>query len=148
MSYQQDAHRCFADMPTSILDHWGTLCILFGSLLASVLFAIGHHGYYQSLNRTSVSTENDFAFGKWGGVSSQKFNTAVGTTFASLFRTFLSVAVTTAYIQIVWHALQAQRTTLNVVDAISEVLTNPLGFFDRGAWKKSAISLALAITIW
>ncbi|KAI5194538.1 hypothetical protein E4T39_08616 [Aureobasidium subglaciale] len=128
--------------------HWRVLCILYGSLLASIAFAVGHHLYYQSLADTPVSTANDLTFGTWTGVPSQKLNTAIGTTFASLFRTSLSITVTTAYLQIVWSVLKAGSTRLNVVDAISGILANPLGFFNRGAWKKSVVLLILATTIW
>ncbi|KAG9517638.1 hypothetical protein KCV07_g5995, partial [Aureobasidium melanogenum] len=135
-------------MLKSILIHWRILCILYGSLLASIAFAVGHHLHNQKLNNTVVSTTNDLAIGTWTGVSSQKFNTAVGNTLASLFRTFLSITVTTAYCQIVWHALKARSTRLNIVDAISGILANPVGFLNLGAWKKSALLLPLATVIW
>ncbi|KAG9853152.1 alcohol oxidase, partial [Aureobasidium melanogenum] len=135
-------------MLNSILLHWRALCILYGSLLASIAFAVGHHFHYQSLAGQPVSTANDLAIGTWAGVSSQKFNTAVGNTFASLFRTFLSITVTTAYCQIVWHALKSEATRLNIVDAISGILANPLGFLNLGAWRKSALLFPLAIMIW
>ncbi|KAI4854288.1 hypothetical protein E4T45_04020 [Aureobasidium sp. EXF-8846] len=132
----------------SILTHWRTLGIVFGSLCASTLFAIGHHLFYQSLADTPVSTANDFAIGPWAGMSSQKFNVAVGNTFASLFRMFLSIAVTTAYVQMVWKVLKAESTELDVVDALSGILANPLGFFSLGAWRRSFLLLAFAGPIW
>ncbi|KAH0170274.1 hypothetical protein KCU67_g2704, partial [Aureobasidium melanogenum] len=135
-------------MLDSILIHWRALCILYGSLFASTAFAVGHHLHNQKLNGTVVSTTNDFAIGTWAGVPSQKFNSAVGNTFASLFRTFVSITVTTAYCQIIWHALKARTTKLNVVDAISGILTNPVGFLNLGAWRKSALRFLLAIAIW
>ena len=93
-----------------------------------------------------MSTANDLA--SWAGVPSQKFNTAVGNIFASLFRTFITVTVTTSYLQILWRSLKGEGTNLKVVDAISGVLTNNIGVFNRGACKKSAMLLLLAITIW
>ncbi|KAH0174302.1 hypothetical protein KCU67_g837, partial [Aureobasidium melanogenum] len=132
----------------SLLAHWRTLCIVFGSLLASISFAIGHHLFYQSLSDTPVSTAYDFAMGPWAGMSSQKFNVAVGNTFASLFRMSLSIAVTTAYTQMVWKVLKAESTRLNVVDALSGILANPLDFFNLGAWRKSSLLLAFAGPIW
>ncbi|KAI4734692.1 hypothetical protein E4T50_14767 [Aureobasidium sp. EXF-12298] len=135
-------------MLDSILTHWRALCILYGSLLASIAFAVGHHLHNQKLNNTVVSTTNDLAIGTWTGVSSQNFNTAIGNTLASLFRTFLSITVTTAYCQIVWHALKARSTRLNIVDAISGILANPVGFLNLGAWRKSALLFPLAIAIW
>ncbi|KEQ66144.1 uncharacterized protein M437DRAFT_72949 [Aureobasidium melanogenum CBS 110374] len=135
-------------MLNSVLVHWRALCILYGSLLASTAFAVGHHFYYQSLAGQPVSTENELAIGSWAGVPSQKFNTAVGNTLASFFRTSLSITVTTAYCQIVWRALKASTTEVNIVDAISGILTNPLGFLNLGAWSKSALLFPLAIAIW
>ncbi|KAG9596387.1 hypothetical protein KCU77_g8066, partial [Aureobasidium melanogenum] len=135
-------------MLDSIVIHWRVLCILYGSLLASTALAIAHHFYYQNLSGAPVSTANDFAIGSWAGVPSQKFNTAVGNTFASQFRTFLTITATTAYFQILWRALKTESTRLNVVDAISGILANPVGFLNAGAWKKSVILLTLAITIW
>jgi hypothetical protein len=125
------------NMLGSILTHWRTLCIVFGSLLASISLAIGHHLFYQSL-----------ADAPWAGMPSQKFNVAVGNTFASLFRMSLSIAVTTAYVQMVWKVLKAESTGLNVADALSGILTNPLGFLNMGAWRRSSLLLAFAGPIW
>lgn len=135
-------------MLDSIYVHWRVLCILYGTLLASTALAVAHHFYYQSLAGTSVSTANDLVIGTWAGVSSQKFNTAIGNTFASLFRTFLTITATTAYLQIVWKSLKTSSTKLSVVDAISGILASPVGFLNGGAWRKSAILLPLAIMIW
>ena len=135
-------------MQPSLLLHSRALSILLGSFLASILFATGHHLYYHSLAGTPVSTDNALPFGPWAGVSSQKFNTAVGTTFAALFRTSLSVTVTTAYVQLIWRALKARSTRLSAVDALSGVLQNPLSLFNREAWKTSTLLLTLAYTIW
>lgn len=135
-------------MLNSVLIHWRALCILNGSLLLSTALALGHHFFNQSLAGTTVSTANDLTIGTWAGVPSQKFNSAIGNTFASLFRTFLTITATTAYLQIMWRSLKAESTNLIVVDAISGIPANPLGFFNGGAWKKSAILLPLAITIW
>lgn len=132
----------------SILRHWRALSILLGSLFASVLFATGHHIYYRSLAGTPVSTTNALAVGGWAGVSSQKLNTAVGTTFAALFRTALSVAVTTAFVQLIWKAVKAKGTKLSVVDALSGVLQNPLSFSNLEAWRGSTLLFGLALTIW
>jgi hypothetical protein len=132
----------------SILIHWRTLCIVFGSLFASISFAVGHHLFYQSLAGAPVSTVNDFAIGPWAGMPSQKFNVAVGNTFASLFRMSLSIAVTTAYVQMVWKVLKAESTGLDVADALSGILANPLGFLNMGAWRKSSLLLAFAGPIW
>jgi hypothetical protein len=112
------------------------------------LFAVGHHIHNQTLNGTLVSTTNDLAIGTWPGVSPQNFNTAIGNTFASLFRTSLSMTVTTAYCQIAWHALKARSTSLTIVDAISGILANTVGFLNLGAWRKSALLLSLATAIW
>lgn len=138
----------FFEMVQPILRHWRALSILLGSLVASILFAIGHHLYYHNLAGTPVSTANALAIGGWEGVSSQKLNTAVGTTFAALFRTSLSVAVTTAFAQLVWQALKAKGTKLNIVDSLSGVLQNPLSFLNWEAWKGSMLLFGLAIAIW
>jgi hypothetical protein len=132
----------------SIFIHWRTLCIVFGAFLASISFAIGHHLFYQGLAGTPASTANTFAIGPWTGMSPQKFNVAVGNTFASLFRTSLSITVTTAYVQMLWNILKGQSTRLNVVDALSGVLANPLSFLNLGAWKRSTLLFGIAGLVW
>ncbi|KAG9747558.1 hypothetical protein KCU73_g7317, partial [Aureobasidium melanogenum] len=132
----------------SIFIHWRTLCIVFGSLLVSVSFAIAHHLFYQGLAGIPVSAAHDLTIGPWAGMPSQKFNVAVGNTFASLFRMSLSLAVTTAYVQMVWNVLKDESTRLSVVDALNGILANPLNFLNLGAWKKSVTLLLLAILIW
>lgn len=136
------------NMLGSILTHWRTLCIVLGSFIASIAFATGHHLFYQRLADTPVSTGNNLAIGPWAGMPSQKFNVAVGNTFATLFRMSISLSVTTAYVQMVWRVLKAESTRLKVVDELSGVLANPLGFFSMGAWRKSSLLLTCAGLIW
>jgi hypothetical protein len=112
----------------SICTHWRTLCIVFGSLLASILFAIWHHLFCQHPADSPASTANELGIGLWAGMPSQKFNVANGNTFASLFRMSVSIAVKTAYAQMVRRVLTAESTELDVVDGLIGILTNPPGF--------------------
>jgi hypothetical protein len=41
-----------------------------------------------------------------------------------------------------------ESTGLDVADALSGILANPLGFLNRGAWRKSSLLLAFAGPIW
>jgi hypothetical protein len=128
--------------------HWRTLATLILSILFSSFCAIGHHAFYQNLAGDQVSTKNALKLGGWNGLSSQKFNTAIGNSFALLFRSFLSVTVATAYTQMIWRSLKTGKTGLAVVDALSSALRNPLSFFCAGAWKGSGTLLTLALIIW
>lgn len=128
--------------------HWKAPTIIAGSLLTAFCLALGHHLYYKSLAGQEVITENTLTFGKWSGLSSQKLHTAVGTTFASFFRTSLVVAVTLSYTQILWINLKSTDTNIAVMDAIVGARGNPLASLDIVAWKKHRILLCCALIAW
>ena len=117
-------------------------------LMTACALAVGHHLYYQLLSGSPVSTERAFAVGPWSGVSSQKLHTSIGTAFAFLFKTFLAIAVSVSYVQVLWKALKSAETNVKVVDDISGALGNPLAFLSVTAWRNHALLLFCALVSW
>jgi hypothetical protein len=124
--------------PTSMVLAWAV-----GALLAA-----GHHLFYADLDQTPVSTAAYHFAGK--KLPKQQFNTAVGTAFAFLVRTFLGVAVSTAYIQIFWRSIKKvkQYPTLEEVDWVHSALENVFSLFNVKLWCKYPLCLLLALIFW
>lgn len=124
--------------------HWRAYTTMVASLLFGILLALGHHLFYSHLNGKPVGAPEHVI----KGVTRQQLNLTLGTLFAFLVSSFLGVAVTTSYTQIVWRAIKKRTTTLATIDTIFHVVTNfwSLAFFS--VWWKYPRLLLLALTIW
>lgn len=118
------------------------------TLLSGSLLAMGHHLFYRSLADHSVSTGLYHFAGK--NMSKQQFNTAVGTAFAYLVKAFLTVAVSTAYVQIFWMNTKNAKEypTLAELDCAHSVLDNALSLFNVKIWWRYPSLLVLAAIFW
>jgi hypothetical protein len=83
-------------------------------------------------------------------MSRQQINTSVGTAFAFLVRTFLALAVSTAYVQVFWSSVKtAKRSpTLNELDWANAGLYNFYGLFNLKHGSKYPLLLTLALLFW
>ena len=72
--------------------HWKAPTTMLATFAIGVAFAIGHHFFYQSLDGTPLDS----------ATFDQQINTAVGTAFAFLVCSFLSVAIGVAFVQVLW----------------------------------------------
>lgn len=118
------------------------------ALLTGSLLAMGHHFFYSSLANTSVPTGSYTFVGK--SLPKQQLNTAIGTAFAFLVKAFLTVAVSTAYVQAFWRAMRSaeENPTLAELDCTSSALANALGLFDFKTWWMHPVLLLLTIIFW
>lgn len=78
---------------------------MFGSLACGIVFAIGHHFFYQSLVGKVVTTESYYIFGQV--FEQQQVNLAAGNVFAMLVEVALSYAMSVAYIQLLWQTVRS-----------------------------------------
>ncbi|KAF2715845.1 hypothetical protein K431DRAFT_308282 [Polychaeton citri CBS 116435] len=130
--------------------YWQTPATMLGSLLMGILFAIGHHLFYQHLEGTAVLTAEYEIAGSQ--VSSQQANIAIGTALAFLCKASLVLAVSISYLQVFWHAAIAAggkgRLTLGQIDSAYSALNNFLAFFHLKVWWMTPLALLSAVTAW
>jgi hypothetical protein len=116
-------------------------------LLFGAAFAIGHHFFYQSLSGKpppSAVYFSSFA----SGITGQQVNLAAGSVFAFLVNSALGVAITTAVDQALWTTVRTKSSTPEVIDDLAAATTGIWSFFKFRLWKKSPISMGLAIIFW
>lgn len=128
--------------------HWFAPTSMVASLLAGVLFALGHHLFYHSLVGKSVTGETY----ELGGskVSRQQLNTAIGTAFAFLTKASLASAVSLAYLQAVWAVAKRRKRPLTVgdIDMLLGGLGNALILGNVVAWWKWPLLLLVLLIAW
>lgn len=71
------------------------------------LLVLGHHFFYASLNRKAEST-GSYPFAE-KSLTKQQFNIPVGIVFAFLVKTFLTIAISTAYVRIFWKSTMSTK---------------------------------------
>jgi hypothetical protein len=128
---------------------WSSSPVLMtAAVFAGVLFALGHHLFYASLNGTNAPT-GAYRFAG-SAIPKQRFNIAVGTAFAFLTKAALAVAVWIAYTQVYW---RSARTTpegqrLSTMDVTYSVMTNAFELLHVRVWVRYPVMLFLAIIAW
>ena len=128
--------------------HWLAPTTIILALVVGFFFALGHHFFYVGLDGGPVSTESYHLAGKT--LPKQQFNTSVGILFALLVRTFLSIAVSTAYVQLFWRYIRTakQSPRLAELDWASSSVNNVLRIFNFKFWSKYSALVALAMVFW
>lgn len=128
--------------------HWLVPTTIILALVIGSLLALGHDLFYASLNSNTVSTEPYFVAGR--PLPRQQLDSAVGVAFAFLFRTSLSIAISTAYVQFFWKKVGTtkQSPTLAELDWASQLTNNVLRFFNFKYWRKYSILVIMAILFW
>ena len=116
--------------------------------MAGLLFMVGHHLFYRSVQNTPVSDGDVFGF----KISQQQANIAIGTAFAFLAKASLVVAVSIAFVQLFWHAVIARGNdtapTLDRIDALHSVLDNAFEMFNIKTWISHPLLMLVAGLAW
>lgn len=118
------------------------------SLIAAATFSLGHHLYYSSLAGKTSPTGYLHIAGH--SISQQQFHLSIGNTFAYIVKMFLSLAVTTAYLQAFWYFVKnvQKSATLSELDSVYSVLSNVLELFRIKAWRTFPVLLLFAFMSW
>src|ERR1700761_6375599 len=80
-----------------------TTLSMFGALAVGTGLAIGRHLLYASLNGMRVS-EGNFFYSLHVSITRQQFNLTVGNAFAFASKAALGIAITNAYVQLLWQS--------------------------------------------
>jgi hypothetical protein len=128
--------------------HWLVPASTVGSLIAGILFAIGHHLFYDSLDgKTPSLVMYDLA---GSHIPGQALNLAIGTTFAFLVRSCLAFAMSLSYIQLAWYTIKrsSRDYTIPDIDKVTSALGNVLVVLNVFAWAKWPLMLLVALLSW
>jgi hypothetical protein len=131
--------------------HWTTPTLMVASLIVGILFALGHHLFYASLDRKHAPTslEGHSVLGTY--VSTQQFNIAVGTTFAFLVRASLMLSMSIAYFQILMWSVGkygTKGTKLGHLDVMTSALQDLVSLASFTTWRRRPWLWVLAIVAW
>lgn len=139
-------------MPGSV--HWLAPLSMLAALLASILFALGHHLFYWNLHGTNVP-QSDLTFTMTGfsaTISRQQLTLAIGTTFAFATKSCLVIAVSTAWVQYFWKTLARRYSkkplTLENVNTAYSVIHNAFILASLTGWRKFSPLFTLALLAW
>lgn len=116
---------------------WVVPGLIVGNTICGILMAVGHHFFYMSLDMQTVGTQRR-----------QEWNGRIGTAMAFCVKMFLTAAASIAYVQVLWRTLKARKVKLGGIDAMFEVINNPLYFLSWELWRKSFDLVVLAGILW
>ena len=128
--------------------YWLAPASMIASLVLGLLFASGHHLFYQSLNGTKVST------GPFLGspISKQAANTAIGTAPAFLVKASLVLAVSSSFVQLFWRTTRVYCAcgppTLAQLDSLYSVLHSIIALLNVALWWRCPLLLLTAAVAW
>lgn len=127
---------------------WQAPTTIIFSLIAGLLLAVGHHLFYNRLHGQQASPDGFKILGSH--VSPQQLNIAIGTAIAYLVKTFLVLALSTAYLQLLWRALlKATRgSTLGDLDTAFSGLSNLISLSKVWVWWRAPLLFCLALVAW
>lgn len=128
--------------------HWLVPASTVGSLIVGILFALGHHLFYDSSDRTTPPL---LVYSPAGShISGQALNLAIGTTFAFLVRSCLAFAMSLSYIQLAWYTIKrsSRDYTISDIDKITSSLSNLLVVLNVFAWINWPMLLLVALLSW
>jgi hypothetical protein len=128
--------------------HWLVPATTVGSLVVGILFAVGHHCFYSSLQGTTPPLAMYHVAG--AQVSGQALNLAAGTAFAFLVRSCLAFAMALSYTQLAWFAIKrsTRDNTIPDIDKVTGALGNFLVLLNVFAWMKWPLLLLPALLSW
>lgn len=123
--------------------NWRTPLTMVSLLLGGGAVASGHHIFYQSLNGTSVDSNDHI----WS-MSTQEWNVRYGTALAFVTKTCLAAAVSLAYRQQIWISLRNKYFKISAINAMFEAVNDPFAFLDLDFVWESRLGATLALMTW
>ncbi|KAG4433198.1 hypothetical protein IFR05_011306, partial [Cadophora sp. M221] len=130
------------ELESEKLVRWGvtwwkepTYMVLFAIL--GLGLAVGHHGYYSSLHGSLA-----------GSNSKQQWAHNFGNMFAISVVAVLHAANGLAYTQYFWRVVRGKSFTVEALDKLFSLTSDPLGFFNWEVARRAPLAFLLALTCW
>jgi hypothetical protein len=115
---------------------------------AAIALVVGHHTFYASLNHTAPTLDPTWRTSASLLVHSQAGASAIGTTFAFLISSALSLSAGTAFLQCAWRVVRFRAFTVSGLDAMWSSQTNILAFLSCDFWRKARGIVILSGLTW
>ena len=124
----------------------GTMVLTF---ILGTLFAVGHHLYYNHL-AGQVPPDTQYGVESLATLTGQQINLAIGAIFVFFAKSSFDAAIFTAHEQTTWKAIKNSRQSTKTVtiDGLLTSKDNLLSLFQPDLWRRSFLSMALAIFSW
>jgi len=107
------------------------------SMFCGIIFAVGHHFFYQFWNDKLVTSD-----------SQQRWIIRGGTAFAFCAKLLLVISVSQAFIQQMWLTLEKSPHTVSNIDSLFAVLSNALQFRKLKMWFRKPFLALTALFAW
>lgn len=145
-------NRASSGFPSSILEgssqekkpkyvkwglHWQQPSYVLFCTFSGIALALGHHFYYRSLDGTIA-----------GSARRQQWAITFGTTFAFLVVHLLAAATVIAHSQYIWSMVRRRGYTLETLDNLFTMTSDPRAFFNLEILKHGQIAVLLALISW
>jgi hypothetical protein len=120
--------------------HWKAPTLMLLPTAAGLGIALGQHFFYHHLNgRATDGSETKF---------SQALNTGIGTAMAFLVRSFLVLAIGTAYAQLFWQRLRHKQVKFTEIDSLFAILTSVMDLLRWNIWVHHPLLAFVALLAW
>lgn len=130
---------------------WSTLrsspATMFIGVFFGVVFALGHHFFYNSLNNKNTPNADYDILGTTYHVSGQQINVSAGTVFAFFSKFCLGFALSNAFEQVAWKAVKG-KTRIGTIDDLFNVLNNGFQCFNFTLWRRFPLAMVLGLIFW
>ncbi|USP72759.1 hypothetical protein yc1106_00033 [Curvularia clavata] len=128
---------------------WWTSFLIIGAFAFGLLFALGHHLFYQSLDGNPTSDSEQHGTQHLG----QQINIAIGTLFAFLAKAAFILSITTTYYQVFWRAVKkntqsGHAPTLSWLDSAFSATSSITSLLPLPTWLRYPVLLFIAISTW
>jgi hypothetical protein len=117
--------------------HWSQPSYVLLLTVSAIALALGHHFYYKSLNGTPA-----------GSATRQQWSITFGSSFAYLVVHFLGAAIVAAYSQYIWSIVRKRGYTLEALDNLFAMTSDPRAFFNWEVLKHGRFAVLLALMTW
>lgn len=116
------------------------------SLVAAIALAVGHHFFYTALEDSEVDTKSMRIAGL--ATTSQQINTSAGTAFAFFVKSFLVLATSTAYFQLIFGLIHRHTFRVSMLDDWFSGPSNMISLaYSSRYWRHPLLPL-VAVTVW
>ena len=105
--------------------------------LGGIVTSLGHHFYYVFRNGKTVASAQE-----------QQWTSRLGTAFAFITIAFLRAAISGAYDQYIWTVVQRKGLSVEGLDRMFSLSSDPTGFLDRELLRKTKSVLLIASIFW
>lgn len=123
-----------ADPPNPFLRYWLPHYSMYFFLIAGILFAVGHHLFYRSLDGQDATNQIRLL--------------RYGAALSFLCKASLAAAAVTAFRQRVWMTVRRKVLTLAAVDSLFAATEDLPSLFNLELFRQAKLAILLALYVW